>query len=965
MSEDLHNKAMREVNDFVIFGNNTKLGIRIELKGYDEEQQKFPQAMELLINFFRKKFGIYFRTENSGKEYYVIEEIEKYLQKIDTPSFFRNYEFILSTTSNFEKIETVFFNNPRLFETDIYDALETYVFLVGENILTKSQLDRLLFKSSSKKTDVGMNFVELLGDMIRSESIPDFQILLEELTPSYKRELLDRLEYIKVMRLLETNEDLDKKYDEARVIFNSSLFDTIVERDEKEISKINVKYSSSSNIFKGIKMALYRELEGIREGLFDELWEYASKYASNELFMKFYNSLTFSNYYLQFHDDKSRIKYATYLKNEIVGKLTYTYLLFKEKQKYEPSIELLLKNAVLTMHNSTYQGEDEYLLETLKMNPYAYDMFRSIDDKGKEIITPMQVRYSHIALEYGYVFDKSELDEYDRLDRSIKNFIHDQQNHDFTDEQLEYLFGIFQVNHNGNVLVNRSIIAAEGNSKNVRDYYKYQRLPLIMNYRRDYADYKYTIIHVLEYINNKIEIPKIDKKNRVEYVNQVRELIKEFIRDRSDSSKSKEKISDGLFEILRALDLFLRSNYEGISQKMLKGDRIEETQNEIFSRTSNATDIDRILYSIYNCNRLAHDTVKIGLMLEYIPQRSKRRAAGYELDRVAAADGLVTYIDAFKTLVKYGFNIDIIKYLLERKPRLYNKLIEEPIEGKEQEYIDKIKIGIDEAITIPYPLTNQDYLDIAKYFKVLSTCTKFDKIEQYAYEQSLFYETKTMLAEELTRELLSKLNINVLNVISYNKEQKRKFYKENGYVIEAQFDPTNNSPILVFYSKKFKEPFSVHLISLDQNLADIITTYLNNPNREDTISHFKIEPPGLTLRTSKYELIQKGKRIKNINIPTFIRQNGNNLDVEYSVALYNYINYDIHDEILEQVENNTFTKESLKELLKDFSDIDSKNLKYEGENKLLLDSLYRNLLLQMKDEIRNKRATEAPVPKGL
>ena len=905
--------------------------ISVSLISENEFLSKYPHSQDLLIkclNILKNEYiSSVIKNKSDGKNIGFILIPSSFNKICNLACYKLNYEFLARAGLQLEKINYIFLNNPILLSKTVYEIEELYKHLLNESILPEEQIEMLLFNCSIENRNQEDIFIILLDEYLKNEQNPDFQFLLHDQTPDFVSELVDRLEYIKVMRILEKTSTDKTAYDKARKILKSSLFETISAKDDEEITKINPKYGNRPDLFPGIKMALYKELEGIHEGFFDDFWNIASPNIRNPIYELFFSTLKFGNY-TNNTDNRKKIKEATYCKNEIVGKITYTYLLFKKMigERRTPSIQLSEILADETSFKNIEGIPSDDVKELLKINPYSFDMFRHPDK-----ITAAEVKYSHLAMQSGYLFSEEELVRYDDISTRITNYIHNPSANPLSPELQSKYF------------IDLSL------GRNIRDYYD-RGLPLIQNYDRNYKNFKYTINHILQYINNRIEIPKIDPQDKTEYVKQVRELIKQFIHDRNDETVSKEQMSNGLFEVLRAVDLYLRSNNEYINQQFQKGEEITVAHNTIFSKTSNVPEIDRILYSIYNCNRLAHDTININLNLEFIPDRFHRREDEQR--------SIAKYIDAYKTLNRYGFSFEFIKHLIENAPPLKDRLTKEVGEEEKSTYISKTREILLESIRFPYPPSDNDILDINKYFKIISECPDLHKIEQYAEEQALFYETKTVLAEELMIELLDKLNIDIDNIATLNSSEKRKFYKQNGYIIEAQKDD-NNQPILVFYSKLFKEPFSIHLKSLNVNLGDGINSYLSSPEYKSTIANYKIEPPGLTLRTTPYKISKKGARIKQIPNPQFITKEGSNIDVEYSVALQNYINYDIYDDIIEQIEKGIFTIETLKELLKDFSGIDDVNLKYEGENKPLLTSLYRNILLQVKEEIRIREENQS------
>ena len=872
-----------------------------------------------------------------------IEDITNFLNEINLDSISCNLKIIYSNHNSIEQIYKIFINNQELLQNSLYRSLNIYDFIITQQILTPTQINKLLFDISSE-APIGNVFslIELLLIKIKTNN-NNLGILLQKETPELEQEIRERLEYIKIMRILEKEPVTEKEYEEAGMILNASLFDTLVKIDNESIKKIKPSYTSDT-LFPGIKMALHRELEGLQEGLFDEFWECASN--NSDEFNRFYQNLTFKDY-IYSTDNNRTIKEATYLKNEIIAKITYSYLsykeFFKEDLEKKVPIEIILKHAPVNLTSGAYKDEEEIIIKMLKLNPYTFDVFRRRANSSNErMISALEVKYCFCALDNGYIFTEQELDEYSELHTRIRCFIKDRTNNLLSEQELEEYLKIFSctiTNQQGETefISSDGFLVRSNYSRNPKDYSNYQ-LPQIIGFKKDYyKDYKYKLRHILQYINNKIDIPKISPDNKIEYAKQVRELIRKYIRDRKNND-IKEEISNGLFEILRAIDLYLSSNNEYINQELSKGSEIIETKNRVFDRNNNISTVDRLLYSIYNLNKLAHDTTEINLKLEYVPDRFNRHEN--EMKEMSS------YINSYNILQRYGFSMNFICHILKSSPPIKEKLLQDIKEEDSITYANYMMNALQLFIKFPYEPSHQDILDINKNFKIIAKCPNFSKIEQYAHEQALFYETKTLLAEELMLELLYKLNINVDSIITLSKAEKRRFYQENGYIIEAQKDVSGNA-ILVFYSKTFKEPFSIHLKSFNQELKDGIDKYLQDPDSENTISHYKIEPPGLTLRTTSYKR-KKGARINNMIDKAEFCNNSENVDEAYSASLANYVNYDIYEEIIKQTKEGIFTEESFAKLLKDFEGI--------TENKVLLKELYnkaREIAAQEKNILTN------------
>ena len=249
---------------------------------------------------------------------------------------------------------------------------------------------------------------------------------------------------------------------------------------------------------------------------------------------------------------------------------------------------------------------------------------------------------------------------------------------------------------------------------------------------------------------------------------------------------------------------------------------------------------------MYNLNRLAHDTVDISLKGDAINN--------YRIDlnlRNNMNNAFTNYLKASNVLSNFGLSLDEIYNLIDT--RNYKLLFDDSITDSE-------KISIIDNSRISNTTTDiKDLENIINYLSKFKDMSKQynqdnndeikrtrDKLEYISNQYILFFETKNIIQEEImnkfSTDLESKLqqfNIYDLNTI----EKKRAFYEKYGFIMEIQKDGNDNL-LLAIYSSKFNEPFSLHMQNISQDIIDKINSSgcLNN----QTISHCKLDPPGLT-----------------------------------------------------------------------------------------------------------------------
>lgn len=442
--------------------------------------------------------------------------------------------------------------------------------------------------------------------------------------------------------------------------------------------------------------------------------------------------------------------------------------------------------------------------------------------------------------------------------------------------------------------------------------------------------------HLLEYINNEIGLAKVPEESKEEYLMRTRRIVQDYIKKNSETL---------LFDMIRATDLYMRSNNEYITQKEEKGEDIIITSKRVLDVTNTELSrVDRLLYCMYNFNKLAHNTLDINLKIEYINDRLGLREE--EKNKFSNA------IKAYNILSKYGLAFDIIKVFIDNDSRIKQELC-----GESNEYNDDTLVtmlnGFASSKQTHVAIKKEDIPEIKRLFSDISKLSKkdLDRIKIYAEEYSLFFETKEIIAEELIKSISTEVNQVVEQVIYLDEEGKKKYYQEHGYIIEVQLDYSGNY-ILACYSKAYKETFSIHIPNLSEELKNVINQKISAGDTTKTIAHTQLIPPGLTLSPRKNTSLNNTTYTQDNNskITTVIK--GFNIrtpkaDVEYSIALENFISFDLYelqneikekisriDEMLQTGEYEPeemariiqyFNNIKLKDIFKEFPDILKKN----------------------------------------
>ena len=789
-----------------------------------------------------------------------------------------------------ELIADIFINNPDFLENSIEEcAIKNYQFLVSQKIIDERILQSLYFYKNddtllSEDLSNNSNYEEIIADLLkyalsRTNNVPELlQTLVVYPDETNQLELLDRITYVYTMRLLDN--PTGKKREQAIELLKRNNFENIVAIDRKNFELLtDGRYEESLEeypIFDGIKISLMTKLSGISEYYFDGLMQSLREKKSDSKAKNFLNSLSTVEHWNEFTDLKYR---ATCLKNEIVARIIYGLIEIKDPTGTltEETILENLKNPfpsfnyVLEKATGTATklfSNEKHVTILLKLDPYAFDALRS-----NPSIEDMSYPISHDSLE--------------------KKYIRTAAKHGYVfDAATKKKFGI--------------------------------QTPTKEK-------------HLLEFINNEIGLAKVPEESKEEYLMRTRRIVQEYIKKNSETL---------LFDMIRATDLYMRSNNEYITQKEEKGEDIIITSKRVLDVTNTELSrVDRLLYCMYNFNKLAHNTLDINLKIEYINDRLGLREE--EKSKFSNA------IKAYNILSKYGLTFDIIKVFIDNNNPIKQELCGESNTFNEEMLVAMLN-GIASSKQAHVAIKKEDIPEIKRLFSDIAKLSKKDleRIKIYAEEYSLFFETKEIIAEELIKSISTEVNQVVEEVIYLDEEGKKKYYQEHGYIIEVQLDSSGNY-ILACYSKAYKETFSIHIPNLSEELKNVINQKISAGDITKTIAHTQLIPPGLTLsprkntslnnttytqsNNSKITTVIKGFNIRTPEAARTISASGRvpfytpKADVEYSIALENFINFDLYElqneikekisRIDEMLQNGEYEPEEMARIIQYFNHI--------------------------------------------
>ena len=542
-----------------------------------------------------------------------------------------------------------------------------------------------------------------------------------------------------------------------------------------------------------------------------------------------------------------------------------------------------------------------FILTMLDLDPYSFDALRNAPSEHIKSDS-LQSVFAAFANKSGYLFGKKEIDEF-------LNLIDGGTQQRFLQGFKDY--NSFCNRFRGDI----SSILQEG--------------LLTRNDQKSFS----------EFIGNVICNAKIPKEMQGKYLDYVRDLSASFISSKSDNE---------LFKFCGAFDLYLRSKSEYDIQSADEGKECAAV--EVFDRNSNISSDSRILYSLYNLNRLAHDAVEIDLK-SIIDQR-------YRIDRSHANQlykKLTRILTAYNDLFHMGFSYDTVLRLAKKdselvwtgledylkdddKVKKLNTQIRELSSEKEANMssgtfdamVDfslaksKVQLALNNVgmflgdrlsvkkrkslATFNYELDDKskkvDFEKLRLIKKKLSvirdtfnsdgtsnlTEEERELIEMCVKPKSYFFESKKLFAQEIMERISKGFSDDFSAMLSASKEEKIEFYAKNGYVAEIQNDG-NGNPVLVCLCEQFNEPFGIHL----QNLPRTIEEQLSKCDRTQTIAYATLARRGLTLRESDFDSKMSGmSSSKNFvgfkdydELPNAIKSNYDNYDVPARIIRVN------------------------------------------------------------------------------
>ena len=325
-----------------------------------------------------------------------------------------------------------------------------------------------------------------------------------------------------------------------------------------------------------------------------------------------------------------------------------------------------------------------------------------------------------------------------------------------------------------------------------------------------------------DYLKYDILNPPILNSVREEKIEQIKVLMNKY-------QSAEKKYKDKLFiDLLKTFNYYMFAtreydilNHLQETQKIKDKEDVRNLPKKIYTMNNTRFNkMDRLIYSIYNSNRIAHTIGDTNVYTTFDDSLIVNKDKGSDKNRRER------YLVKYTTLSRYGLEVDWIndsieKYMNNESLSIYNLIDKKSKEDiinhlkvitKDSNYYKKEEINesnIDEIVK-----TLEDLKDNKNNDKELEKKNKRvrDSVAIYAKERNLFFDLKHMLIDEVKKRAEKDSN-KKLEDMDYN--DKLKQFQKRHYIVEFQSDRKSKNVVLVYFDEKFNLPFSVHYVDND------------------------------------------------------------------------------------------------------------------------------------------------------
>ncbi len=655
--------------------------------------------------------------------------LKGFSNKYNRAAIEKNVSYFRTMKRCASSVNVVFLASPKLLEIDFDDVLTNIEIIRSNSTVTDNDIRIYYFDDSDLTIDLDNpdSIKDYLDHYIeKHDKLP---IALNSLFCGRSQEEIiervDRLNYVTTMHLTGREKDEYLCKDSVDIIksVDDETFNSIFGDYKDRASKTNSKLP----YLQGIKTLVYEKLKGYiyqdddENILFDEVFDAAINNFNNTFVGKkildyYYDMST----YLRGENTKQ----LEYMKNIICGRVLYTIISRIKSSYKEPITEEYIREKLFSFKNirskmilspddlfSNYLDsvDDPECIEVLlKIDPYAFDMFRNhsgkIDFSIKEQLDDLIPQSNNIQ---GQLFDYTDLRESEAISRflipesiicnnillgydDVRYYrIAKASGYRFTrEEDIYYEEKIKDFNRQLDEVINDP------------KYAQYKRQ--LEAYRIEEVNTKPDIMRVFyEFLQNQVVPSNIPINKRHDFEDRVKILVNEYI---EGSSKEGTRLS----KIIYSVDMLYRTNNPSILFKSTE----EIVENPILISNPDINDIEKIGIALVALNKMAHQQIEDFIPSDYL---TRYRYNSTEL-MTQSKEFANNVVDALTLLGRYNDIEFTYKDLFREDGVLKNSRFYDYVDNGEYEKVYLLDLDKTKADEI-YDFVVSNYREFRKIFK--------------------------------------------------------------------------------------------------------------------------------------------------------------------------------------------------------------------------------------------------------
>lgn len=848
----------------------------------------------------------------------------------DFGSLFVNFkewkDFGLDIHTIYDNPKIIFKNHSEMFD-NIY---ENYSLLCSQNNITSLKMLQKIyfgFEFDSKE-----EFVLKLDNSIKTRGKFEPNTVIKLMDDSkddlVKQKLKDSLVYASTVIPLSVDNIDSMSMIELREIIAQDVFENIAKlNDESYIDSYGPslkKYSLSENsedFFKGAHYHIRKDLEKINPNFYRGN---VINLSDSEVFEFLKTLNTIKNWDKLSIDKKKR---ATLLKNEVIGRVLYATIrtAIESDKSFDQENNKSFNQTIENYNDKAQIIKENSELSKKKKNKQLKNLN---DDLKKKIIDSIsQMNFYNLDLnECKDLFMKHLFytdfnnERKDDLDRMIDENV--------IEKMFKFNPYTFDMLRNRGQVKNIFYKKAFENNYLFKEQEDFNILKSLMeNKKKSNQENLYKeqspISAIAQYMLNDIENnSKTDKFNAI-FAFNIRRMLDEYFYSNNGVN------NEFLFNVFRGLDVYLRNRYS-IDGQEIASRNVKKIPNEIYDESvrnlSNEifdlkcqdkyNNYDRLCYSLFNLNRLAHSISNISMrQIEF--DFNKYKNESLELDK------LQRILSSYERLSSFGLMPKDMNFLFENNKRFAKMITDEnfPINQK--------TLLLNSILPETIKEINEDNLDeiVECFEKIMKVDVNVrNQIELDAEEQRMNYDAKRVVGEIFVR-MLSEFASNSL-------DNQKEFFKKYGFVVECQYDKSEKgNDLLVVYNPKFGNTFSVHIKDMNDETRKIFDAH-KQKEQTRTLCCTKVNGGLVKFEQST---IENGQELIEFSSGKFVN-NEDYSDIHLlnaSIQFHNFLEYDC-EVYKEKIANANGNQEELKIVILEIFDrvpiknFDEVNIKKEN-----------------------------------